>query len=512
MYRFIARGPALALMLLAGAAHAQEEEPRTRIEWLQNPESQNDVTTVQPFPDAPNIPSSEESPDPLESPDLEVFDETLIGIDQLPEAVANALGAGLWAGTPPAQRSKALASVELLDIHAANRLLIAILLTPADEEDLAEERARALLRVGAVPESIRVASAIKPATPDSLAILTLGSMLLGKGVDACKGIQVVHGNMLPSGAEGIFCAAVRGQNSLADVRLNLLRQSGQMDELETDLLYGLIIDQPDYASLPEDEEPAPLSDFAAAMLVHLGRELPALPDSEKQTAQLWLRTIEGTAPEEQVKALETLEAKSLVPAERLAQKYIELSEELEGSRAALARVITESEGLSNHPRFPEVLDRVLRKARDEGTEGQTARLLATVAAEVTAQPDSAKNAPAMQRILLLASKPEAARQWVPDPPTRREGMLMALAGGYEPQASGDIETFSSLDRSLRAALSALTGEPLQVSGVQALDVLIALRSSNFTPVQAAALLQNLNSAELLDAARQVAVEVVLLGD
>ncbi len=508
-------------MLLVSATHAQEEEPRTRVDWLQNPGSEESITTVQPFPDAPSIPPSEETAEPEEDAGLEIFDAAIIGIDDLPEPVVNGLGAGLWTGTTPSQRNTALASANLLDIHAANRLLIATLLTPTAENEIAEARARTLLRLGAVPEGIRVASAVKPATPNSLAMLTLGSMLLGRGADTCEGIRVVHGNVLPSGPEGIFCAAVRGQSSLADVRLNLLRESGQVSEMEAELLYSLIFDLPDYATLPE--EPVPLTDFATALLVHLGRELPEWPDSEEQTeaekteqpaqtAQLWLNTLEDVAPEKQIEALEALEAKGLIPAERLAQKYVELNEELEGSRAAIARVLAESERLRDHPRFPEVLDRALRKARDEGTEGQTARLLATVAREVTAQPDSTASTPALQRILLLGSNPNAARLWVPAPSTRRESMLMALANGTELEESEDIETFSSLDRSLRAALSALSGEHQQVSAVQVLDVLSALRISGFPPVQAVALLQGLHSAELETATRQIAVEVVLLGE
>lgn len=518
MYRFIVKGAAIALALMAGTAAAQQE-PRTNVDWLLEPGNEDGLTTILPFPDSPDLPPIEATV-PVDSgivEDIQSFDEVLIGIDELPEPVASKLGAEFWDGTDSAQRSTALASAGLSDIHAANRLLITILLTPGQREDPALDRARALLEIGAVPEAVRVAGSIQPATPESLAVFTLGSILLGKGANACESMRTAHGEMLPSGAEGIYCAVIRGQHSLADVRFSLMRDMRQIDDLEAGLLYGLIVDDPHYAQIPEEQ--VPLSDFAAGLLVQSGRELPSWWSPETRAAQLWLRTTDFVKPDYRLEAVKALEARGLMSTERLAQEYADLDAHLTGDDAALARVLSESEWLRDHPRFPEVLEKLLRKARDNGTEGQTARMIAPVAREIEPHPDRAKHARTMQRIFLIASDPDAASLWIPDPPTRRESRLMALANGQREATNvsiadssvADITDSPQPDRSLEAALAALSNEPRRVNAVEALKVISTLRAEGLSPEQIVALLQGLHSDELNSAVRQIAIEVVLLG-
>lgn len=535
---------ALAAVVLLAAPALAQNAPRSAIPWIESERQQDDPgATVQPAAD-PDVSSLTADPDSTEEDEeslVESLDDAIIGVTPLPTPlVIRGLDPAIWPDLPPAALAEAIATARLTTLHAANRLLIEILLTPVRDAPgtLAGPRSAALLAIGAAEDAL--AAAITAPEPDGKVYATLvqAGLLLGKGEEACAHAQAKR--TAPAGKAGIFCLALTGPAERTSTVLEAAIRAGMVSDAEA-ALFDAVIDPALLAYVPEPEDA--ISVFEIGLRHHLDLLPKATEPSSATIANLWPFLDSEVPQETRTTALGRLEALGLVATAELAAGYAEPSGGDADSGAPthpqVWHRLLEAAGQRSGAAQAQIAEAGLLFGRVHEQEGSAARLLAPAIRELFPSAETAPHARVMQRLFLLAADPDNARIWVPIEPDIDESLLFAVAleevpGGWNDAHAGALaHRYKTIghtrDGQLLAALAAfgratppaafaeqspaelvaqLNGKAGAVAALVALN-LLADRSAPPGAVQAA--LAALAQAGFPRRARQIATEVVLLG-
>ncbi len=535
-----------AAILVAGPAVAQHA-PRTAITWIQEQlDAPEDGLLIVPSPDIvetrPAGDSANAESDRLEAvaniaQDLE---DAVISVGDLPTISEESLSSEIWRDIPRGRIEELMGSVGPTGIHAANRLLRSILLTPvpASEDSLVHARSRALIALGAVPEAVTVARTANQTTNTTLEIQVLGELLLGNGANSCEYAGSLS-DAIPTGLAGVFCAAVLGDRNRAESLLEIAISVGEASDYEVALLDAVITPELQ-ADLVVPENPNTITDYIAGLLGYLDRSMPEDWVEKAPLRRVWIAAAPESGSKRRIRALERLEPQGLTSAEHLSNAYSESNGESAEERFLWSELLAATQVTVNNEQLADLVAAGLRLGRLRDNEGTAARLLAPVALNLTPGPGTGELARSMQRLFLLANIPDSALIWVPSPAKPIEAMLLAIAMSEPPQiwepsiaeelasrynaegnardgrllaalaAFGRIDPGSRLEGETPAALtSALAGTQ---DAEAAFLSLAGVRDRNVSPGVLFTILSALYASGFETSARQIAVEVVLLGE
>ena len=179
--------------------------------------------------------------------------------------LAKGLHPEVWEGSSHEAIANAIRHTRLTPFRSSNLLLRELLSTPVDRSTtpLANDRAVALLRMGAIPEALATAHAAASPNAAVLDTITRAALLYGHGATACSHARLARDAVTIPGAAGVFCEAVHGSAAVASLRLELEQELGDIGPFEAGLLDAIIH--------PELKEFAPQPDSAAAPERYRGR-------------------------------------------------------------------------------------------------------------------------------------------------------------------------------------------------------------------------------------------------
>lgn len=528
----------LAALLAGGWAHAQ---PRTAIPWIDDRlGDQASPSSIQPFPE-PNV-EDLAAPEPAEpTPEEDALEQQLrdaiIGVAELPSIAAGSYGTEIWPEAVTDTLPQTLAATGPIGIHAADRLQREILLAPPPPEladSIAPDRIAALVNIGAIPEAYVSARGVREPSPDVLANLVRAGLLLDNGAEACD-LTASVSSLEPNGLAGIFCTALRGEADRADLLLQFALDQGEANQTEAELLDAVItpgLEPPDLSTTD-----TPLTDYAFGLLLHLDQPFPANYAARAHLSQLQ-KFIDSAVPlDERLAALVRLEQAGLTSTKSLSDAYA-IDSPAAGSDAQLwVRMLAAAQNSTTSSSTVKLVEAALKLGRLQDREDAAARLIAPAARDAFPSETTLQWARIMQRAFLLASDPDSALVWVPVPPNPDEVVLfsVALSGPPNPLAPEAAEqlaaSFGTGDRSADFRLAALaafghapTPDALRAQAPTALAerltqatkaeaALVALQAiagTELTPGLLHTVLTGLRDAGFEAAARQVAIEVLLL--
>lgn len=544
MSRFSSSGwfAVVALVVATPSAIAQDQ-PRSGIPWLQEArESVDEDRMYLPLPGPEEVRGDSPAPETEDPESTELIDQlgdAVVAVSELPEPTGREFGSEIWPELPSDSLVERIEQIRPTGLHAANRLLRGILLTPhsGEERVLAEPRARALLALGALPDALRVASEAGEVRSALLPARLTVELLLDPGESSCETARTR--GYRPRGTAGVFCAAVLGETIRAESLLTLAIDDRLVDEFEIALLDAII--SPSllkYVSPPED--PSAFTPSHLGLMEHLEIPLPETLAETPPVALLWRDTEAGIDPRQRIAALERLESEGLVVRESLTDAYEEIADDAIGTEESFlwARLYRTALQSREDAQLPELLVAGLRLGRDHGREDAVARILSVTARYLLPSPGNSRHARALQRMFLLAGDTDSAAFWVPVPAGPREATLLAVASIGEaapilPVAIEDLAARYEIDDDSRdgrllAALAAfdhwepaeefatdgeLEAALLDAEGIEAaLVALAAIRGPDTPPGDLHAIIRGLRRAGFDSWARQIAIETVLLGN
>lgn len=216
----------------------------------------------------------------------------------------------------------------------------------------------------------------------------------------------------------VFCQALAGQHEKAALGASLLDERDVKDPV----FFGLIdkLGGGNAFQIETLKDPTPLH---FAMVRAAKAQLPAdIIASNNATALRTIATSPNAIPELRLDAAERAETMGALPTDVVRQLYsgITLTDDAGAGSVgaasdarALARALLYRKALveSVPAAIAEVLDRVLKQAREEGQYGMTARIYEKMLIELPPSQDLVWFAPEAVRALLAGGSPQAATNW-----------------------------------------------------------------------------------------------------
>ena len=540
MCRSSRKAATLLLLLFATVQHAASDEPEAVIPWLRDGGAGiGDVVAPSPEPSLPaslgkaNVANAQE----------DVASElaaAVIGVDRLP-ALGRGASPEVWEGSSQEAIAKAIRHTLLTPFRSANLLLRELLSTPVDTPTtpLANDRAVALLRIGALPEALATAHAASSPDASVLDTITRAALLYGHGAAACNHARLDRDGATIPGSAGVFCEAVHGSAAVASLRLELARELGDIGPFETGLLDAVI--HPELKEfVPQPEAAGALSDIAAGLVWHLDLPLPEGFLQEAPERQIWRYLDEaGTPHPDRLVAMARLEAAGLLDTMSFRAAILRGNPDPGDEMGAWTALLLHMADTRDPALFGRLIEASLKLGRRQGREAQAARLVSLPARRRTPGATSDILPSVMRRAFLLAGDPDSALLWLDLPATPETAMLFTIAlpgfdASWDPADEEELAARFAEESDLRggsilAALRAfgvsrlatpfelqqeadsaakLTGAGDAEGALQALT-LLAEKAGN--PGDLLAILRALVKAGFEERARQIATEVILLG-
>jgi len=530
--------PRSAIFLAAALAAGQPAlaaEPRPISPWLDAADESADTGVFAPLPEAAtptpaNPPNAADRADALAS-DLA---GTAIGVDRLPP-LGKAMSSEIWVGSPDPDIRAALDSANATPIRAANRLLRLILSTPTDPSarPAAGARAKALLRLGAVPEALATAHAAPTPTPEVLETVTLAALLYGRNARPCRHAAIGRAEVNIPGLAGIYCEALLGSAKRAAIKLELQQLLEEVPDLDLQLTEEALHPDPDSPpALPATGE---ISDLAAGIASSLGLPFPERHPQRAPYRQLWLHLGDVDAGSRaDLPAMARLEAAGLFATAELRRAIWDAESDPADEFGVWTAVLQQLADIREPAAFGRLLAASLRLGREQGREATAARLIAPTARNRSLPEDGSLPPSLIRRLFLLAEDPDTALLWLEESPTPETAMRFAVALGGDGFNWTEQDELALEERFLNrgdnraghllAAARAFglsqadgvfppAGFPAarNGSGLIALEALRLLEAPDIEPDRLEESLRGLVQAGFVEHARRIAVEVLLLG-
>ena len=541
MCRSSRKAVTLLLLLFATVQHAASDEPETVIPWLRDAGTgSGDV--IAPSPE-PSLPASLDKADIASAAQEDVATElaaAIIGVDRLP-APGKRASPKVWEGSGQEAIADAIRHTRLTPFRSANLLLRELLSTPVDTSTtpLANDRAVALLRMGAIPESLATAHAA--ASPDAAVLdtVTRAALLYGHGATVCSHARLDRDAVTIPGTTGVFCEAVHGSAAVASLRLELEQELGDISPLEAGLLDAVI--HPELKEFaPHPDTAAGLSDLAAGLVGQLGLPFPEGFLREAPERQIWRFVDEtGTPHPDRLVAMARLEAAGLLDTMSFRAAILRGNPDPSDELGAWTALLLHMADTRNPALFGKLVEASLKLGRRQDREAQAARLVSLPARRRTPGATSETLPSVMRRVFLLAGDPDSALLWLDLPARPETSMLFTIAlpefdASWDPADEEELAARFAEERDLRgghilAALHAFGASRLETpfgsqqaeeSAVRltgtgdaesALLALNLLAEQSGDPGVLLAVIRTLVGAGFEERARQIAVEVILLG-
>ena len=541
MCRSSLKAATLVLLLFATAQHAASDEPQTVIPWLRDGGAgTGDV--IAPSPE-PSLPASLGNANVATAVQKDVASElaaAVIGVDRLP-ALGRGASPEVWKGSSQEAIAKAIQHTVLTPFRSANLLLRKLLSTPVDTSTtpLANDRAVALLRMGALPEALATAHAA--ASPDAalLGTITRAALLYGHGATACSHARLDRDGVVIPGAAGVFCEAVHGSPAVASLRLELERELGEIGPFEAGLLDAVV--HPELKEFaPQPDAAGDLSDIAAALVWHLDLPFPEGFLREAPERQIWRFVDEtGTPHPDRLAAMARLEAAGLLDIMSFRAAILRGKPDPGDEMGAWTALLLHMADARNPALFGRLIEASLKLGRRQSREAQAARLVSLPARRRSPGATSDILPSVMRRTFLLAGDPDSALLWLDLPATPESAMLFTIAlpgfdATWDPADEEELAARFVEESDLRgghilAALHAFgvsrfatpfdsqqeaeSAAKLTSTGdaESALLALSLLAEESGNPEDLLAVLRALVTAGFEERARQIAIEVILLG-
>ena len=534
-----ARAAALFIVVLAFSEQPALGQPQTVLPWLQDP-GRDRETVVQPL--AEPVPPGDRDASAHDAAARTEAASTLaaavIGADRLPP-IGRGVSPEVWRGSLPEDVSAAVQDVKISPVRAANILLRELLSTPLDASrtPLANERAAALLRLGALPEALATAHAAVSPDAGILETITRAAILYGHGASPCRHARLDRDDARLVGLAGVFCEALLGSPSLASVRLEVERELGEVGALEADLLDAMI--HPELLPMaPRLENGSEWSDFAVGMSSHLGLPIPEPFVLGAPLRQIWRFAEESDPPHpDRLRAMARLEAAGLLDTPSFRGAVLRGEPDQTDEIGVWTALLLQMADTRDPELFGKLVAAGLRLGRRQGLEAMAARLIALPARVRNPGTSQDVSPGVMRRVFLLAGDPDTALLWHRVPAAPEAAMLFSIAlSDFEPEwhpadeeelaerfeQDGDLRAGHIL-AALRAFGKALVNRvddlslsqdpagPGYSSGLLALEAAGLLGEAPVAPETLQRALGELVAAGFAERARQIAVEVILLG-
>ena len=541
MCRSSLRAAAFLFFLFAPFQHPVLSQPETAIPWLRDTGSEgNDVISPSPDPDLAARPQGSEPVDATHEGVASELAAAVIGVDRLP-ALGRSASPEVWKGSGREGIAEAVRQVEATPFRSANLLLRELLLTPLDAATmpLARERADALLRIGALPEALAIAHAA--AAPDAtiLDTVTRAALLYGHGAVPCSHTALDREEITFPGLIGVFCEAVHGSPIIASVRLELERELSDIRPTEAALLDVVI--HPELAEFaPRPEEGEATSDLEAGLIGHLGLPFPEGFARTAPVRQVWRLVDEDrTDSRYRLLAMARLEAAGLLDSVSFRNAILRAGPDPRDEMGVWTALLLQMADTQDPVLFGKLVEASLKLGRRQGRESMAARLIALPAGRRSPGVANAASPSVMRRIFLLANDPDTALLWLELPVAPESAMLFSIAlpefeAEWDPVEEQVLAAQFAEEGDLRAGyvLAALRafgvakanssfessdvaespGQPVDLGpGESALFALALLADGAPTPPSLLLALRVLAEAGFEDRARQIAIEVILLG-
>ncbi len=513
-------------------------QPQTAVDWLRDAEPSPDAL-IAPSPE-PGVGDSSAQPRSGAQDTGDVASDlaaAVIGVDRLPPLGRGASPA-IWNGSSPAAIAEAAEGSRPTPIRTANLLLRELLSTPVDPDTapVAASRADALLRMGAVPEALATAHAAAETDAAALDTVTRAALLYGHGAAPCRQPGAERDEIRLTGFAGVFCEAYLGSASLASVRLEVERDLGEISEREASLLDAMI--HPELAEFAAASgSDGAQSDYAAGLMLHLGLPVPEGFVREAPVRQIWRFVEDSDSPSPQrLPAMARLESAGLLDTPSFRSAVLHADPDGSDEFGVWTALLLQMADTRDADLFGRLVEAGLKLGRRQAREAMAARLL-SLPARVRTPGTGASVAPGvMRRTFLLAQDPDTALLWLSLPAAPETAMLFSIAlpdfeAEWDPEDEADLAARFAEDDDLRAGhilasleafgLSrrsesiAFDDSPEDVEGASAgetaLLALGRLEAAPVAPGRLRSVLGALDRAGFADRARQIAVEVILLG-
>ena len=541
MCRSSLKAATLLLLLFATVQHAASDEPETVIPWLRDGGAgSGDVIAPSPEPSLPGSPDNTDAASAAQEDVATELAAAVIGVDRLP-ALGKGASPEVWEGSSHEDIANAIRNTRSTPFRAANLLLRELLSTPVDRSTtpLANDRAVALLRMGALPEALATAHAAASPTAAVLDTITRAALLYGHGATACSHARLDRDAVTIPGAAGVFCEAVHGSAAVASLRLELEQELGDIGPVEAGLLDAVI--HPELKVFaPQPDMDAGLSDIAAGLVGHLDLPFPEGFLRNAPERQIWRFVDETDTPNpDRSLAMARLEAAGLLDIMSFRAAILRGNPDPSDELGVWTALLLHMADTRDPALFGRLIEASLKLGRRQGREAQAARLVSLPARRRTPGATSDILPSVMRRAFLLAGDPDSALLWL-DLPARPETSMLFTIALQEFDASWDSADEEELaarfteERDLRgghvlAALHAFgasrlatpfewqqTAESASVvtgSGDAEIALLALNRLAEETgnPGVLLAVLRALVTAGFEERARQIAIEVILLG-
>ncbi len=541
MFRSSLRAVVLSLPAFLPSHQPATGQTEPVIPWLQGEGAeQGDIISPSPEPALQGDKAQSEAQDGAAGQVVSELAAAMIGVDRLP-TLGKRASVDIWIGSDEQAIAEAIRQVEISRFRSVNLLLRELLSTPIDaaETPLAQDRAAALLRMGALPDALAVAHSATHPSPPVLEAVTLAALLYGHGASACTHARLDGDNISLPGVVGIFCEALLGSPTVASVRLELERELGAISPTEAGLL-DAVIDSELVESVPRPDAANGLSDFEAGLMGHLGLPFPEGFANSAPERQIWrlLDESSGVDPD-RLAAMARLEAVGLIDTPSFRSAILGTKPDPGDEIGVWTALLLQMADTRDPALFGKLTEASLKLGRRQGREALAARLVSLPARRRTAEAQQSVQPSLMRRLFLLAGDPDTALLWLSLHPVPEDTMLFAIAlqefdGTWDAQEEADLAARFRDENDLRAgqilaALEAfglsrlaLPGSPstqqtsseLQADGIStgesALLAIAGLRQGTIAPETLRSALQALDRAGLGEQARQVAIEVILL--
>lgn len=501
----------LAFGVMSGAtiASEQQEAPLSAIPWL---------SEVIDRPEAPTDPLNDTAPQPLPPP-------TPIGVTPLADVDPDATGlrregqSDLWATSDAARITDLLRTMPRQSLPAAQDLFAALLLsegappnaTSRGESDFLRARVDALILQGALEPALALLERAGPERPELFRRWFDISLLTGFEKRACATMAATP-SLAPTAAARVFCLARAGRWETAVVTLEASAALGTLSSEDADRM-ARFLDPELFEGAAQMSRPDPVTPLLFRVHEALGEPIPTrgLPLA---FAHADLRHVIGW--KSRIEAAERLARAGAVSGNQLLGIYTARQPSASGGVWDRVAAMQALDVALNSGR-PTAVIAALEPARsvmaEAGLEPVFAGLISPRLERITLTSEAAETA---VRLRLLSNNPHALRPSSLPPELSPDlAFAAALAVGEAAKAAATDPRAAAI----RAALSEGQLHPADASlldqgrtGEALLEALKLLApGGEADPREVARALAILRATEREDAARQIALQYLLMG-